>query len=664
VPELGRAVLILCLGLAVYALAAGAYAAATRRRRLARSAQNALLAAFGASAAAAAVLLAALLRNDFSFKYVAEHTSLELPTPYTISAFWSGQEGSLLLWLLILTGFGAAAVALGRRAGWDLLAWVVPVLGLVTTFFAFMLVVVSSPFDTQLAPADGAGLNPSLQNPYMMIHPPFLYLGYVGLTIPFAFAMGALLARRTDELWIVTTRRWTLFAWTALGIGQLLGAHWAYVEVGWGGYYAWDPVENAALMPWLAATAFLHSVMIQEKRGMLKVWNMLLVVLAFCLALFGTFLTRSGIVSSIHSFTQSPLGPWFLGFICLVTAGSLALVISRLPILRAKTRMESLVSREATFLYNNLLLVALCLTILWGVAFPILSEAVRGEQITVSAPYYNFFLRIFGLPLLLLMGIGPLVAWRRASLRSLGRSFAWPAGIAVAVGLVLLALGAGSSWVGLVAYTFSAFVLGSIGYEFVRGTRARRALAGDSWPAAFAELIARNRRRYGGYVVHAAIVLLAIGVVGSSAYDKVREQKLRPGQTMAIGDYRLTYRALVNRQGPNATEYRALVDVRRGGSSLGTISSGKNEYRAEQQQSNEVGIRSDHLTGEDLFVITDQINTDQSVVFKVLVKPLVNLIWLSGFIFLAGSLIALWPSAAEQRRLAARYRELRALARA
>jgi cytochrome c-type biogenesis protein CcmF len=322
------------------------------------------------------------------------------------------------------------------------------------------------------------------------------------------------------------------------------------------------------------------------------------------------------------------------------------------------------VSREATFLYNNLLLVALCLTILWGVAFPILSEAVRGEQITVSAPYYNFFLRIFGLPLLLLMGIGPLVAWRRASLRSLGRSFAWPAGIAVAVGLVLLALGAGSSWIGLVAYTFSAFVLGSIAYEFVRGTRARRALAGDSWPAAFAELIARNRRRYGGYVVHAAIVLLAIGVVGSSAYDKVREQKLRPGQTMAIGNYRLTYRALVNRQGPNATEYRALVDVRRGGSSLGTISSGKNEYRAEQQQSNEVGIRSDHLTGEDLFVITDQINTDKSVVFKVLVKPLVNLIWLSGFIFLAGSLIALWPSAAEQRRLAARYRELRALARA
>jgi cytochrome c-type biogenesis protein CcmF len=663
-PELGRAAVVLCLGLALYALVVGSYAAATRRRRLARSAQNALLAAFGATGAAAIVLLAALLRHDFSFTYVADHTSLELPTPYKVSAFWGGQEGSLLLWLLILTGFGAAAVALGRRAGSDLLAWVVPVIGLVTTFFAFMLVAVSSPFDTQIAPVDGAGLNPSLQNPYMMIHPPFLYLGYVGLTIPFAFAMGALLARRTDELWIVATRRWTLFAWTALGIGQLLGAHWAYVEVGWGGYYAWDPVENAALMPWLAATAFLHSVMIQEKRGMLKVWNMLLVVLAFCLALFGTFLTRSGIVSSIHSFTQSPLGPWFLGFICLVTAGSLALVFSRLPLLRAKTRMESLVSREATFLYNNLLLVALCLTILWGVAFPILSDAVRGEQITVSAPYYNFFLRVFGLPLLLLMGIGPLVAWRRASLRSLGRSFAWPAGIAIAVGLVLLALGAGSSWIGLVAYTFAAFVLGSIGYEFLRGTRARRALAGGSWASAFAELVARNRRRYGGYVVHAAIVLLAIGIVGSSAYDKVREQKLTPGQTMAVGDYRLTYRTLMRRQGPNATEYRALLDVRRGGSSLGTISSGKNDYRAEQQVSNEVGIRSDHLTGEDLFVITDQINKNGSIVFKVLVKPLVNLIWLSGFVFLVGSLIALWPSAAEQRRLATRYRELRVLARA
>jgi cytochrome c-type biogenesis protein CcmF len=663
-PELGRAALVVCLGLALYALVAGAYAARTRRRRLAVSAQNAILAAFGSVVVASGVLLAALLRNDFSFEYVASFTSRELPTGYTISAFWGGQEGSLLLWLLVLTGFSAAAVLLNRRTARDLIAWVVPVLALVIVFFSFMLVAVSSPFDTRVAPLDGAGLNPSLQNPYMMAHPPFLYLGFVGLTVPFAFAIGSLLARRTDEAWIVATRRWTLAAWTFLGIGQLLGAHWAYVEVGWGGYYAWDPVENAALMPWLAATAFLHSVMIQEKRGMLKVWNVLLVLLAFSLALFGTFLTRSGVVSSIHSFTQSSIGAWFLTFICLVTVGSLALVFARLPLLKAKTRLESLVSREATFLYNNLLLVALCLTILWGVAFPILSEAVRGEQITVGAPYYNFFLLVFGLPLLLLMGIGPLVAWRRASLRSVGRSLAWPLGAALATGLVLLALGAGSSRAGLIAYTFSAFVLGSIVYEFARGTRARRALTGGSWLGAFNGLVARNRRRYGGYVVHASIVLLAIGVAGSSAYDTVREQRLRPGSSLAVGDYNVKYRSLSSREGANATEVRAQLDVSRNGKSLGTLEAGKNDYRAEDQVSNEVGIRSDPLRLEDLFVITDQINRDGSVQFRILVKPLVNLIWIAGLVFLAGSLVAMWPSAAEQKRLAERYRELRALARA
>jgi len=653
-PELGRAALVATLGLVLYALVAGAYAAWTRRRRLALSAQNALLAAFGTTLVASLVLVAALIRHDFSFVYVADHTSRELPTGYTISAFWGGQEGSLLLWLLLLTGYAAAAVLLNRRSARDLVVWVVPVLGAVALFFAFLVVVVATPFATQTAPADGAGLNPSLQNPYMMAHPPLLYLGFVGLTVPFAFAMGALLARRADERWIVATRRWTLVAWTALGIGQLLGAHWAYEEVGWGGYYAWDPVENAALMPWLAATAFLHSVMIQEKRGMLKVWNVLLVIFAFSLSLFGTFLTRSGIVSSIHSFTQSSIGPWFLGFICLVVLGSLALVLARLPLLRARTKLESLVSREATFLYNNLLLVALTLTILWGVVYPILSEAVRGESVTVGRPYYDFFLRVFGLPLLLLMGIGPLVAWRRASVRSLLLTFTWPLGVALGTGLVLLALGAGSSIPGLIAYSFSAFVLGTIALEFVRGTRARRALAGGSWPRAFSDLIARNRRRYGGYVVHAAIVLLAIGIAGSSAYDTVDEARLAQGQTIAAGDYRLTYRSLEERAGANATELRAVLDVSRNGDDLGTVEAGKNGYTAERQVSTEVGIRSDLVTGEDLFVIAE-LNPDGTAYFRVFVKPLVNLIWLAGLVFLLGSLIVLWPDAREQRRLATRY---------
>jgi len=654
-PELGRAALVVTLGLALYAVVAGAWAAHTRRRRLALSAQNALIGAFGATLVASAVLLVALVRNDFSFVYAAAHTSRALPTGYTISAFWGGQEGSLLLWLLILTGYAAGAVLLNRRAARDLIAWVVPVLGGIALFFAFLVVAVASPFATQVAPLDGRGLNPSLQNPYMMAHPPLLYLGYVGLAVPFAFAMGALLARRTDERWIVSTRRWTLVAWTALGVGQLLGAHWAYEEVGWGGYYAWDPVENAALMPWLAATAFLHSVMIQEKRGMLKVWNVLLVVLAFTLSLFGTFLTRSGIVSSIHSFTQSSIGPWFLAFICLVVASSLALVFSRLPILRARSRLESLVSREATFLYNNLLLVALTLTILWGVAYPILHEAVYGEQRLVGQGYYNFFLRVFGLPLLLLMGLGPLVAWRRASLRSLALSFTWPFGAALATGLVLLALGAGSSIPGLIAYTFSAFVLASIASEFARGTRARRALAGGTWPRAFSDLVGRNRRRYGGYVVHAAIVLLAIGVAGSSAYDTVREGELAPGQALEVGDYRLTYVRLEERPAANATEVRAIVGVERAGRGLGTVEAGKNAYTAEQQVSNEVGIRSDLVTGEDLFVIAEQVNPDGTVYLRVFVKPLVNLIWAAGFVFLLGALITLWPDAREQRRLALRY---------
>jgi len=656
--ELGRAALIVTLGLTAYALVAGAAAAHIGRRRLTLSAQNALVAAFGSTLVASAVLLAALLRNDFSLVYVAQTTSEALPTAYTISAFWGGQEGSLLLWLLVLTGFGAAAVRLNRGWARDLVVWVVPIFAAVALFFSFLVVVVASPFATQSAPVDGAGMTPSLQNPYMLAHPPLLYLGYVGLTVPFAFALGALISGRMDERWLVATRRWTLLAWTALGIGQLLGAHWAYEEVGWGGYYAWDPVENAALMPWLVATAFLHSVMIQEKRGMLRVWNVLLVILAFSLSLFGTFLTRSGVVNSIHSFTQSSIGPWFLAFIALVVAVSLAVVFWRLPQLRSPTKLESPVSREAAFLYNNLLLLALCLAILWGVVYPMLSEAVRGEAVVLGRSYYDFFLRIFGLPLLLLMGIGPLVAWRRASLRSLGTTFRWPTAFALATGVALLALGAGSSVPGLIAYTFAAFVAATIVLEFARGTRARKALGAASWPGAFSSLISRNRRRYGGYVVHAAIVLLAIGVAGSSAFDSVAEARLTEGQTMSIADYRLTYESLEERTAPNATELRAKLQVARGDRDLGTLEAGKNAYTVEQQVSNEVGIRSDPLTGEDLFVIAEQIDPDGTIYLRVFVKPLVNLIWIAGLVFLLGALIALWPDAREQRRLVERTRDI------
>jgi cytochrome c-type biogenesis protein CcmF len=653
VADLGRAALILAFGLSLYAALAGGYAAYDGRRRLHESARNALVGAFAATATAALVLVQALHERDFSFVYVAEHSSRKLPFPYSVSAFWGGQEGSLLLWLFVLTGLGSLAAYLNRDLIRRLMPWTVAVLGGVATFFALLLVFVASPFARQVAPADGAGLVPSLQNPYMMIHPPLLYLGYVGLTIPFAFAAGALLSGRADERWIVVTRRWTLLAWTALGIGILLGAKWAYEEVGWGGYYAWDPVENAALMPWLASTAFLHSVMVQEKKNMLRVWNVVLVSLAFCLSIFGTFLTRSGVLTSIHSFTQSSIGPWLIGFIVIVAAFSVGLIFWRLPLLRSRTRLESLVSREAAFLYNNLLLVALALTVLWGVAFPLLSELVRGERITVGPPYFDFFLRVFGLPLLLLMGIGPLVAWRRSSLRALGVSLLWPASFALACGLALLGLGAGSSVPGLVAYTFCAFVLAAIVLEFVRGTRARKALGNEGWLGAFSSLVGRNRRRYGGYIVHAAIVLLALGIAGG-AYGATKVQRLKPGDTMSVRGYDLTYLGAVTRAAPNRTELRARLAVSRDGKRLGIYEAGKNDYPVEQQVSNEVGIRTDWLRAEDLFLIGEQFNKDGSVVLKALVNPLVDLIWLAGVVFLFGSFVAMWPDEREQRRLARR----------
>jgi cytochrome c-type biogenesis protein CcmF len=653
VADLGRAALLIAFGLALYTAVAGGLAAYSGRRRLHESARNALVGVFAATAVAAIVLLNAFRTRDFSFTYVAEHSSRKLPFPYDYTAFWGGQEGSLLLWLFVLTGLGSIAVLLNRELIRRLLPWTVPVLGGVAVFFTVVLTFVASPFARQVAPADGSGLTPSLQNPYMMIHPPLLYLGYVGMTIPFAFAAGALLSGRTDERWIIATRRWTLLAWAALGIGILLGAKWAYEEVGWGGYYAWDPVENAALMPWLASTAFLHSVMVQEKKNMLRVWNAVLVSLAFCLSLFGTFLTRSGVLSSIHSFAQSSIGPWFLGFICVAAAFSTALIFWRLPLLRTRTRLESLVSREAAFLYNNLLLVALTLTVLWGVAFPLLSEAVRGEKFTVGPPYFDFFLRVFGIPLLLLMGIGPLVAWRRSSLRALGTSLIWPAVAALVAGVVLIVLGAGSNVAGLVAYTFCVFVMAAIVEEFVRGTRARKALGERTWLGAFNTLVARNRRRYGGYVVHAAIVLLAIGIAGG-AYGATKVQHLSPGQSMTIRGYRLDYLGTVVHQGPNSFEERARLAVSRGGGGSTTIMAGKNDYPAEQQVSNEVAIHTDWVRAQDLFVIGDQFNKDGSVVLKVLVNPLVPFVWLAGVVFLLGALIAMWPDAREQRRLASR----------
>jgi cytochrome c-type biogenesis protein CcmF len=654
----GHAVLLLVLGLLVYAAVAGSYAALRGRRRLLSSAVNAFVSAFAGTALAAGTLVIAFARNDFSLSYVANHSSRQLPLAYTLAALWSGQEGSLLLWLLVLTGVGATALLLNRRLVIDVLPWTVPILGGIAAYFAFIPNAVASPFATQTAPPNGLGMNASLQNPYMMIHPPLLYLGYVGLTVPFAFAMAALASRRVDERWVVASRRWTLFSWTFLGVAILLGAKWAYESIGWGGYYAWDPVENAALMPWLAATAFLHSVMVQEKKNMLRVWNVVLIALTFSLTLFGTFLTRSGVINSIHSFSQSSIGGWFLAFIAVVAAGSAALILTRLPILRTPARLESLASREAAFLYNNLLLVAFALTMLWGVAFPLLSQVLRGVPISVGPPYYNFFLRIFGLPLLLLMGIGPLLAWRRASLRSFVRAVVWPLLFALLVGAMLLRAGAGSSLPGLVAYTFSAFVIAAVLLEFGRGTRARRELGDTTWVGAFTSLVSRNRRRYGGYISHAAVVLLTIGVVGSSVYGTSRTAHLQPGQAMSVGGYAATYLGTTLTHSPSHDALRGEFALSYRGKSVGVVAAGKNHYKVEQFFANAVGIHTDWLRAEDVMLIGDQFDKDGSVFLKIAVNPLIDLIWIAGVVFLLGSVVAMWPDAREKRQLARRALEI------
>jgi cytochrome c-type biogenesis protein CcmF len=658
VAFLGHALLLLVLGLLLYAAAAGSYAALRGRRRLLSSAVNAFVSAFAATALAAGTLVLAFARDDFSLSYVASHSSRQLPFGYTLAALWSGQEGSLLLWLLVLTGVGAAALLLNRRLVIDVLPWTVPILAGIGAYFAFIPNAVASPFATQTAPPNGLGMNASLQNPYMMIHPPLLYLGYVGLTVPFAFAMAALASRRVDERWVVASRRWTLFSWTFLGVAILLGAKWAYESIGWGGYYAWDPVENAALMPWLAATAFLHSVMVQEKKNMLRVWNVVLIALTFSLTLFGTFLTRSGVINSIHSFSQSSIGGWFLAFIAVVVTGSTVLILTRLPILRTSVRLESLASREAAFLYNNLLLVAFALTMLWGVAFPMLSQILRGVPISIGPPYYDFFLRVFGLPLLLLMGIGPLLAWRRASLRSFVRAISWPLLFALFVGASLLRAGAGSSLPGLVAYTFSAFVLAAVLLEFARGTRARKELGDSTWAGAFTSLVSRNRRRYGGYVSHAAVVLLAIGVVGSSVYGSSRTAHLQPGQAMSVGGYSATYLGTKLTHSPSHDALRGEFALSYHGNSLGTVAAGKNHYKVEQFFANAVGIHTDWLRAEDVMLIGDQFNKDGSVFLKIAVNPLVDLIWIAGVVFLLGSVVAMWPDAREKRQLARRALEI------
>jgi cytochrome c-type biogenesis protein CcmF len=507
--------------------------------------RRAVYAACGLLTLCVVLIEIAFASDDFSLKIVQQHSSIETPSFYKLAAMWSSQEGSLLLWAWVLSIASSLALFVTRDKLREIVPYATAVLAGVASFFTGLMLFAGgvNPFATlSPAPADGIGLNPLLQHPSMMIHPPMLYSGYVAFTIPFAFAIGALVARRLDADWIRATRRFALIAWAFLGFGLLLGARWSYTELGWGGYWAWDPVENAALMPWLIGTAFLHSVMVQEKRGMLKVWNACLVVATFSLALLGTFLVRSGVLQSIHAFGDSTVGPYILGLIAVVLIGSTALIVSRLDDLRSPKRIDSLASREAVFVVNNLLLVALTATIFWGTFFPLISEFFTGTKSSLAAPWFDRYTTPLAILLVLFTGIGPLLAWRRVSWATARRIFLVPSLVALIVGVVLaLFTDAGSKPWALALFVFAAFALVGLGQEFWRGAAARRSLKGGSMAAALVGIVSRNRRRYGGYIVHAGVAVLLIGIAASSSFQTKRDVDLRPGQSTVVDGHKVTY---------------------------------------------------------------------------------------------------------------------------
>ncbi|MFL5904140.1 MAG: heme lyase CcmF/NrfE family subunit, partial [Solirubrobacteraceae bacterium] len=509
---LGRACLIIALGLAVYGAGASIYGARTRKGAWIESGRRAVYALAGVTTIAFAVLIAAFIRSDFSFGVVVDHSSTTTPLFYRATAAWSSQEGSLLLWVFLLAAWSSLILWVLARKGKlrEVAPYATAVLCGLAGFFLFCTIFLANPFTTLAnAPLEGAGLNPLLRHPSMMVHPPALYSGYTLFTVPFAFAVGALIAGRLDASWITSTRRFALAAWFFLGLGILLGARWSYSELGWGGYWAWDPVENASLMPWLTGTAFLHSVMIQEKRGMLKVWNVSLVLATGVLAILGTFLVRSGILQSIHAFGASTLGIPFLILLIVMIGGSIALVVSRSRELRSEHRLDSLFSREAAFLGNNVVLVALCFVVFWGTFFPLISKAVSGSESSVGPPWFDRYTVPLALVLVLLSGIGPLIAWRRATFANFRRNLLVPTGVAAVV-LLAVAVFVGQSATALAMFALGAFVLAGVGQELWRGVRARRAMSGGSVPRALVTLVQRNRRRYGGYLVHAGVAILFV----------------------------------------------------------------------------------------------------------------------------------------------------------
>jgi len=648
----GSFALVLAFVCAVYAFGGGIAAIFTRHPLLIKSTRQAGMATCGLIFLATFSLEYLFFSDNFSNAYVVAHSNRDLSTFYKIAALWSGQEGSLLFWSFLLAVYVLSVLVTYRNKNGELMPYVGVVMAGVQIFFLTLNNFVASPFKALASPgadgvmnyvarADGSGLNPLLQYPEMVIHPPNLYSGYTGFTIPFAFALGALLARYPGEKWIHLTRKWTMIAWMFQSMGILLGAHWAYAVLGWGGYWGWDPVENASFLPWLTGTAFLHSVMMQEKRGMMKVWNVWLVFSTFLLCILGTFLTRSGIVSSVHAFAQSSIGTWFVGFLVLIITVCFGAYLKNRDYLKSENQLDSIVSRESSFLFNNLILLVSCIAILSGTLFPVFSEWITGNRISVGAPFFNKVNIPIGLLLLFLTGVGPLLAWRKTSTESLKRNFGWPLGIGLVAGVIALVFGFREiySWVCLI---LCVFVASTVGLEFYRGAKVIRARAGASFLASAVDLTLRNTRRYGGYIVHVGMVFVFIGLAGA-AFNRDIQKDMQVGQTMQIGPYTLLLQGFDSKPEKNYTAQRMNVEVLRDKKPLMMLYPEKRHFSTNEQNGTMVAIYS--TLKEDLYVVYagDSPETNLPVLHAYL-NPLVKWIWLGGAVVVFGTLVAMLPN--------------------
>ncbi|HEY1375044.1 MAG TPA: heme lyase CcmF/NrfE family subunit [Candidatus Binatia bacterium] len=645
---IGHSAVLLAFALALWGIAAPLLLKRTGSDAFRASARISILGQLILVTLAASALIFGLVTTDFSIQYVAMNTTRATPIYYRVTGLWGALEGSLMLWEWILIIFSGLVAWIYKDRHSDTMPWVLMIFSIVSAFFLGVLAFASNPFQTMSpVPVDGRGLNPLLEDANMMSHPPLLYTGFVALTVPYAFAMAALLVGKADEDWIVTTRRWTITAWFFLTMGNLVGAWWSYHVLGWGGYWAWDPVENAAFMPWLPATAFLHSVQVQERRRMLKVWNLSLIIVAFSLTIFGTFLTRSGVLSSIHAFSNGPVGTIFLGFLAVILVCSFGLLAYRADLLKGQPQIDSMVSRESTFLLNNVLLVSALFTIFLGTIFPLLAEAVTGKPVSVGAPYFNTATVPIFLALVFLMAIGPMIAWRRASLDNIRRNFLWPAIASLAVAIAVLILGM-HDFLPLLGVTVCAFVVATILFDTALAVRARRRLAGENVFSALATLARRNQRRYGGLVVHLGIVLIALGILGSMSYSVERQATLGRGETLEVGDYKIRLLGLRAVEEPTHYRVEGIFDVTRNGRDIGALTPALKFFPNQQSPVGRAVHRS--TFGEDLYLILSGFSELQNnrATLKVLVRPLVVWIWLGGGVIALGTIIAILPARKRQ----------------